>query len=384
MFNHSIITLNENSVQNNIDFLRKKLGNKIKISAVVKANAYGHGIEQIIPLFEKNGIDHYSVFYYSEAISVYNCLTKPSTIVVMGWLSNENIKDAIQKNIEFFVFNIERLSLAIKYAKELNLKVKIHLEAETGMNRSGLNIDELKTAIKLIKENIEYIEISGFCTHLAGAESVSNHYRIQNQLKKYKKMLAVLEANNLNPLYKHVANSAAAFVYPKARMDLVRIGIMLYGFWSSTEVFIHYLKSNQDKLDPLKRILKWHSQIMAIKEVKSGEFVGYGISYQAQSNITTALVPVGYSLGYNRSLSNKGYVLIRGCRCSVIGVVNMNMMIIDVSNVSEPKIGDEVVLIGKQEDLEIKVSAFSELSDELNYEILAHLPESIIRIVKNR
>ena len=384
MLDNSIITLNENSVVNNINFLRKILGNQIKISAVVKANAYGHGIEQMIPLFEKNDIDHYAVFYYSEAIRVYNCLTKPSTIMVMGWLCDESIRDAIQKNIEFFVFNIERLQLAIKYAKELNLKAKIHLEAETGMNRSGLNMDELNKVINIIKENVAFIEISGFCTHLAGAESVSNHFRIQNQLKKYKKMLSILEVNNLNPTYKHVANSAASFVYPKTRMDLVRIGIMLYGFWSSTEVFIHYLNANNDKFDPLKRILRWSSQIMAIKKVKSGEFVGYGISYLAQSNITTALVPVGYSLGYNRSLSNKGYVLIQGYRCSVIGVVNMNMIIIDVSNVSDPKIGDEVILIGKQSELEIKVSAFSELSDELNYEILAHLPESIIRTVKNQ
>jgi len=381
MIDNSQITLNENAVENNIAFLKKKLGDKVKISAVVKANAYGHGIEQIVPLFEKYGIEHYSVFYYSEAIRVYNCLTKPSSIVVMGWLCEKSIREAIEKGIEFFVFNIERLNNAIKFAKELKIKARIHLEAETGMNRLGLNVDELNKAIDIIKENREQIEISGFCTHLAGAESISNHYRIQSQLRKYKKMLTTLEANDLNPIYKHTANSAAAFVYPKTRMDMVRVGIMLYGFWSSTEVFIHYMNSNNIKKDPLTRILGWHSQIMAIKKVKSGEFVGYGISYLAQSNITTALVPVGYSFGYSRSLSNKGRVLIRGHRCSVIGVVNMNMIIIDVTHIGEPKVGDKVVLIGKQEDLEIKVSAFSEISDELNYEILAHLPDSIKRTV---
>jgi len=382
MIENSLITLNENAAQNNIAFLRKKLGEKVKISAVVKANAYGHGIEQIVPLFEKYGIEHYSVFYYSEAIRVYNSLSKSGTIVVMGWLSDENIKEAIQKGIEFFVFNLERLKSAIKYAKELNLKARIHLEAETGMNRAGLNIVELESAITIIKENIEYIEIAGFCTHLAGAESVSNHLRIQNQLKRYKKMLATLEASELHPKYKHVANSAAAFVYPKTRMDLVRIGIMLYGFWSSSEVYVKYTNLKINQTNPLQRILKWDSQIMAIKEVKMGEFVGYGISYLAQSNITTALVPVGYSLGYSRSLSNKGRVLIHGCSCSVIGVVNMNMIIIDVSHVDHAKVGDEVVLIGIQGDLEIKVSAFGEISDELNYEILAHLPESIVRRVE--
>ena len=384
MIDNSLITLNENAVQNNVAFLRKKLGDKVKISAVVKANAYGHGIEQIVPLFEKYGIEHYSVFYYGEAVRVYDSLSKPATIMVMGWLCEKNIREAIERGIEFFVFNIERLNIAIKYSKELNLKARIHLEAETGMNRSGLNDVELNNAINILKENAEYIEIAGFCTHLAGAESVSNHVRIQSQLKKYKKMLATLEANDLSPKYKHVANSAAAFVYPKTRMDLVRVGIMLYGFWSSTEVFIHYINSNHDKIDPLKRILGWHSQVMAIKKVKRGEFIGYGISYLAQTNITTALVPVGYSFGYSRSLSNKRRVLIGGHRCSVIGVVNMDMIIVDISHVKDAKVGDEVVLIGKQGDLDIKVSAFSEISDELNYEILAHLSESIIRTVKKQ
>lgn len=195
-------------------------------------------------------------------------------------------------------------------------------------------------------------------------------------------MADALESNKLYPKCKHVANSAAAFMYPKTKMDMIRVGIMLYGFWSSTEVFIHYLNSNPNKLDPLNRILRWQSQIITIKEVKSGEFVGYGNSFQAQTNITTALVPVGYSHGYSRSLSNKGHVLIHGSRCNLIGIVNMNMIIIDVSHIPDIKVGDEVVLIGKQGDSEIKVSAFSNLSDELNYEILAHLPESIIRTVK--
>jgi alanine racemase len=384
MIENSQITLNENAVENNIAFLKKKLGGKVKISAVVKANAYGHGIEQIVPVFEKYGIDHYAVFYYSEAVRVFNSLSKPATIMVMGWLCEKSIGEAIEKGIEFFVFNIERLNSAIKYAKELNIKARIHLEAETGMNRSGLNIDELNKAIDIIKENREQIEISGFCTHLAGAESVSNHYRIKNQLRQYKKMLATFEASDLYPKYKHVANSAAAFVYPKARMDLVRVGIMLYGFWSSTEVFIRYINHKNKKIDPLRRILGWHSQIMSVKEVKTGEFVGYGISYLAQTNIKTALVPVGYSFGYSRSLSNKGRVLIRGNRCGVIGVVNMNMIIVDISNVPDAEVGDEVVIIGKQNNLEIKVSAFSDNSDLLNYEILAHLSESIVRTVKKQ
>ncbi len=384
MTDSSVITIDEKSLQNNVAFLKKKMGQKVIISAVVKANAYGHGIEQIVPLFEKHGINHFSVFSYEEAIRVYNSLSEPQTIVIMGWISDENMSDVIEKGIEFYIFNVERLQLAITCARKLNIKASIHLEAETGMNRSGLDMAELNLSILMIKENAAFINVVGFCTHLAGAESISNHPRIQKQLKKFHKMLSVLETNNIIPTYKHVANSAAAFIYPKARMDIVRIGIMLYGFWSSIEVFIQYINNKTNKTDPLNRILNWKSQIMSIKEVKCGEFVSYGISYLAQTNMKTALIPIGYASGYSRSLSNKGRVLIQGQRCSVIGVVNMNMIIADISNLSNVEVGDEVVIIGKQDDLEIKVSAFSDISDQLNYEVLAHLSELIKRTVAEK
>ena len=297
----------------------------------------------------------------------------------MGWISDTDIIDAIEKGIELYIFNIERLVLSIECAKKLNKKVNIHLEAETGMNRSGLTEEELIKVIAIIKENEEYINLAGFCTHLAGAESISNHSRILKQLKSYQRMLTILETNGISPQIRHVANSAASFIYPKARMDMVRVGIMIYGFWSSSEVFIQYINNRKNKIDPLNRILGWESQIMSIKEVKTGKFIGYGISYLAQTDIKTALIPVGYASGYSRSLSNKGRVLIGGQLCCVIGVVNMNMIIADISNIPNVKLGDEVVMIGKQDSLVIKVSAFSDISDELNYEVLAHLSELIKR-----
>src|SRR5690606_30144669 len=150
------------------------------------------------------------------------------------------------------------------------------------------------------------------------------------------------------------------------------------------EVYIQHLSKRRIKVDPLKRILSWKSQIMALKNIKSGEFVSYGMSYLAQTDIKTALIPIGYSSGYSRSLSNKGWVLIHGQLCSVIGYVNMNMIIADISNVTEVAIGDEVVIIGKQDNLEIKVSAFSDRSSQLNYEVLTRLPQNIKRIVENK
>jgi alanine racemase len=381
MQDSSIITLKREAIQHNIRFIRRELGRKVRISSIVKANAYGHGIEQFIPELEKEGIDHFSVFEFSEAIQVASSISGKQDIMIMGYISDENLKETIQRGFEFYVFTSERLKKALQTAKEQNKKAKIHLEVETGMNRSGLNQRDLKKAIVLIGENKEHFILKGFCTHLAGPESISNHLRIQKQLERYEKMLQLLNDHNLKSQYRHVANSAAAIVYPETRLDMVRVGIMQYGFWPSIETFIHYIRNKREKDDPLIRVLGWKSEIMALKTIQVGEFVGYGISYLAQKKMRTALIPIGYSLGYNRSLSNKGRVIINGQRCGVIGVVNMNMIVADVTDLPKVKIGDEAVVIGQQGDIEIKVSAFSSISNELNYEVLTHLAKSIERTI---
>ncbi len=240
----------------------------------------------------------------------------------------------------------------------------------------------LDYSLKIIFENPDHFLVKGFCTHLAGPESISNYRRIQRQLKKYNSMYKMLEQYNIIPKYRHVTNSAGAFVYPKARFNMARIGIMLYGFWSSAEIFIHYVKNRKEKTDPLDRILSWKSRIMSVKTIAEGEFVGYGVSWLAQKETRTALIPVGYSVGYSRSLSNKGTVIIRGQICNVIGIVNMNMIIADITDLPGAGVNDEVVIIGKQGDQEIKVSAFSDISNSLNYEVLAHLSPQIRRITK--
>lgn len=376
----TIITLRKEAVHNNIQFIKRQLGKKVRISSVVKANAYGHGIQQMIPLLEQEGIDHFAVFDFQEAEAVLACLSKPgSSIMIMGYVADQDLNAAIKQGFEIYIFSSHRLRKTIKKAKKLNTKAKIHIEVETGMNRSGLKGKELSTAIQLIVENREELEIKGLCTHLAGAESVSNHRRIQEQLKSFELLKQQFSKHNIIPQIFHVANSAAAFVYPETKMDMVRIGIIQYGFWPSPEVFIQYSLTKKIKTDPLRRILGWKSYIMSIKKEKMGEFIGYGNSFLVQKPIKTALIPVGYSQGYHRSLSNIGRVLIKGVRCGIVGLVNMNMIIVNITEIPNVRIGDEVVMIGHQGELEIKVSAFSNISNMLNYEILTQIPINIQR-----
>ena len=161
---------------------------------------------------------------------------------------------------------------------------------------------------------------------------------------------------------------------------MVRVGIMQYGFWPSQETFIHYIHDKTNKRDPLRRVLGWKSRIMDVKTVKQGEFIGYGNFFQAHKDMKIAIVPVGYYDGYSRSLSNQGKVLINKQRVAVIGMVNMNMIICDVTKQPTVSIGDEVVMIGKQGKHQLSVASFSELSNLVNYELLTRLPLDINRI----
>jgi alanine racemase len=379
----SKIYLDSKALKANLKFLRKRFGSITRFSSVVKSNAYGHGIEPFISMAESEGIDHFSVFSAEEALRVYKAAVTDPDIMVMGWLDNTEMEWIINNEIEFYIFEIQRLEKAISISRKLGKRARVHLEVETGMNRTGLEKEAIKKAVQLLKDHPAELDLYGICTHYAGAESIANYYRIRQQMKHFRGIKEQFQREGLTPRMYHSACSAAAFNYPSTRMDLVRIGIAQYGFWPSRETFIQYIHSNPKKKDPLKRIMSWKSEIMSIKEVNTGEFISYGTSYLAQEPKRIAIVPVGYAHGYNRSLSNQGRVLIGGNRVGVIGLVNMNMLIADISYVTDTKIGDEVVLIGHQGDLEITVASFSEISEQLNYELLTRLPANIEREIIN-
>jgi alanine racemase len=162
---------------------------------------------------------------------------------------------------------------------------------------------------------------------------------------------------------------------------MVRIGILQFGFFPTQEILVHYLSTKKNIEDPLKRVISWKTNVMDLKDVGAGKFIGYGTSFFTNVPTKIALIPVGYANGYSRNLSNQGKVLIHGKRFDVIGTVNMSMMAVDITECPEIQRGDEVVLIGNQGDLEISVSSFSNYSNLVNYELLTRLPSDIPRII---
>jgi alanine racemase len=375
------LEISKSALEHNLQFLKNFIGDGVKISSVVKGNAYGHGLEVFVPLAENCGINHFSVFSADEALRVYNSINENSTVMIMGLINNEQLEWAIENNIEFYVFEPDRLEKALEAAKRIGKIAKIHIEVETGMNRTGFAMNQLPAVFQLLKNNSSHLCFKGLCTHFAGAESIANYYRINKQQHVFQKVIKKVNAAGLNPEQKHTACSAAALRYPKFQMDMVRLGIIQYGFFPNKEILIEYLTKKKENKNPLKRLISWKSRVMDVKKVKTGEFVGYGTSYLANSDLKIAIIPVGYAHGFSRNLSNQGIVLINGQRVCVVGTVNMNMITVDVTQIDSVEKGDEAVLIGEQGDLEISVSSFSEFSEQLNYELLTRLPESLPRLV---
>lgn len=379
MHTNSVIEISQKALQNNIDFLKKIYGKKVIFSSVVKGNAYGHGISEFTRMAYDCGVQHFSVFDADEARAVRNTVQLQAEVMIMGFVAEEDLVWAIENEVSFYVFDKIRLQKALKAAIKLSKKALIHIEVETGMNRTGFEKSELPWLVKMLKENVDVLVFQGLCTHYAGAESVSNYYRIEKQIVRFSEIDAFFKKENLQPKIRHTACSAASIMFPETRMDMVRIGIMQYGLWPNNEVFVNYLNTKKVKIDPLHRIISWKSEVMHLKKVNPGDYVGYGTSFMASEKMTVAVIPVGYSHGYSRSLSNHGRVLINGKRCMIIGTINMNMMTVNVSDLAHLKKGDEVVLIGNQEEVTITVASFSEFSNTLNYELLTRLDKGIPR-----
>jgi len=250
------------------------------------------------------------------------------------------------------------------------------------MHRLGLSVRSLKAAIRRLQRRPDLLKAEGVCSHFAGAESSANHQRIQDQIRRFRAALDNLEMEGLNGFRRHLCCSAAAFLYPEAIYEMVRFGIAQYGFWPSLETRMLYQGGNgKRRTVKLERVLSWHSRVINIKSVPSGQFVGYGNSFLTTRKSRIAAVPVGYHHGIERSQSNLGHVLIHGTRCPIAGLINMNMLSVDVSHLEKVREGDQVVIVGTQGENEITVGAFGSRINDLNYETLARLHGKIRRVV---
>lgn len=386
---HSLswVELDRSAYFDNLDLLRAVVGPGCTISPVVKGNAYGHGIGNVVPMAEEWGIRHFSVFHAGEAMEVLAASRVGSDVLVLGHLTDDELAWAVEQGVSFQVFDSHRLRWAESAARRIGRAAKVHLELETGMNRTGLEGAELAEALDRIAASEGALVCEGISTHYAGAESEGNFVRVREQIERYHRALEIAAERGVRPRIRHTACSAATFAYPETRLDLVRTGIVTYGFWPSQETRMRWLLEHSDgptrpATDPLRRVMRWVTRVMTVRDVPPGRFVGYGRTYLTTRPQRIATVPVGYASGFPRVLSNLGVVLVNGQRAPVVGLVNMNLTTIDVTEIPGVAAGDEVVLIGRQGDEEITVGWFGDMTQTLNYEVLVRIPREVPRVVR--
>lgn len=347
-----------NAIAKNLSEIKKIIKKETKVMAVVKADAYGHGAVRVAQEFDET-VDYFAVAVIDEAMQLRrNGVKKP--ILLLSYSNPLGYKKLIQNNVSATVYDENEAIALSKVARQLGKNVVIHIKIETGMNRIGFaDNDESVEAIERITK-LPFVTVEGIFSHFACADDCDKT-SANKQTARFKAFLQKLEQKNIHIALKHMCNSGG-IIDLDDHYDMVRVGISMYGIYPSNEV-------KKDRIE-LKPAMKVVSHVIYIKTVLQGERIGYGHTYEAKSDRKIATVWIGYADGFNRSLSNKGYVLINGQKASVVGNVCMDQMMVDVTNIKDVAVGDFATILGKDGDKIITAEEFGELSGSFSYEVV--------------
>lgn len=358
------------ALSGNFRSIKDHLGDSIQYMAVVKANAYGHGAVECSRQLEKDGVDWFAVALAEEAIELRDAgITKP--ILCLGGVWPGQAEILIRNNITPTMFNVETAELINSVAKELNVVVKVHVKIDTGMGRIGILPSELDSFFDRMTQ-LPYIKIDGLMTHFAAADDPEERDFTQEQLAVFKQAVELAASKGIAPTYIDAANSPGTFVYPESRLGMVRLGGILYDLTDD----ILPAGTNKPKLKPVLSLI---TRISQLKQVKKGSTLGYGRTYTAERDMIVAAVPIGYNDGYKRGLSNKAKSIVNRQYVNVVGRVSMDWTLLDVTDVSDVKLGEKVVLIGSDGDCKIRTEELSQMLGTISYEITCGLSSRITR-----
>ena len=369
--------INLDAIRSNLENMKANIAPETTIMAVIKTDGYGHGAIPIAK--ELEGIEYISGFAAAtaeEALILRQAgIQKP--ILILGYTFPYSYESLIKEEIRLTVFRpdtLKELSETVRSLRKkgVDKKAKIHIKLDTGMSRIGVRADE--EGLSFVKEAFETkeIETEGIITHFARADEKDKYYA-EKQLTEFEEFLEKVTRKTGRQIpIRHCSNSAGIIELPRANMDMVRAGIILYGLWPSDQV-------RQDLLK-LTPALSLHSRIIYVKEIEAGTPVSYGGIFTAPSKMRVATIPVGYGDGYPRGLSDKGYVLIHGRKAPVLGRICMDQFMVDVTDIPEAAQGDKVTLIGREGQEMITVEMLGELSGRFNYELVCNLGKRIPRV----
>jgi alanine racemase len=365
------IEIDTEAIAHNYNIFRSLIPPSTKLMSVVKSNAYGHGLVDFSKKVSELGVDWLAVDSIVEALRLRKeGIKKP--ILVLGYTLPERTQEAIDQNISLTISNM----FTAEGLKNLHLtgKLNVHVKVDTGMHRQGFMDYEREAIIEFLKHNADILEIEGLYTHFATAKDPEHPQETMEQLENFKQWIHAFTQAQFRPIV-HAAASGATFLFPETYFDMVRVGISFHGLWPSEEVE----EFNKGKL-ALKPTLSWKTIISELKTLPKGAKIGYDFTETIKHESKVAVCPIGYWHGFPRSLSSSGEVLVNGIRAKVLGRVSMDMIVIDVTKVPDPKIGDEVVIVGQSKEAYIGAYEQAQKSGTSTYEFVTRINPLIKKI----
>jgi len=340
------LEINLDNIKYNLEQIRKNIDPNSEIMAVIKANAYGHGAIELAKLYKTNGINYLVVSVLSEALELRGAGIK-GPILMLNYTPAYQYELVVKNDLIVAIYNFDDAFTLSEVAQSNGKIAKIHINIDSGMGRLGFVTDD-KT-IEEIEQiiNLPNLDVEGIFTHFSRSDESDKAYS-NIQMERFKWLIDELDKREIHFKFKHSSNSAAVIDMHQYNMDMVRPGLMLYGYYPSEEV-------DKTKIN-LKPAMTLKAKISNVKKVPTGSYIGYGQNYMTDRESIIATIPLGYADGYSRLLSNKGKVSINGKLVPVVGNICMDQMMVNVTGLDDVNIGDEVILFGgldapKLEDL---------------------------------
>ncbi len=353
------------AISHNLKEIQKKVS-PAKVMAVVKADAYGHGILRVAETAVTSGAAYLGVARVEEGVQLRkNGITSP--ILVFGGFFENQISAYLVHNLTATVYDFKRVQMLSQAARKAHKTAVVHIKVDTGMGRVGVNWQDAPEFVTRVLQ-VTQIELEGVYSHFASSDTKDKSYAAL-QLQRFNQVLSYAEQQNIRIPLKHIANSGAILDMENSYFDMVRAGVMMYGYYPSTET---------TESVTIKPAMTLASKIIAVKEVEAGTAVSYNSTYKTDRRTRIATVPIGYGDGYNRLLSNRGTVLIRGKRFPVVGRVCMDQIMVDLGS-DDAQTGDDVILMGRQRDEEISIYEVCHLLSTIPYEVTCLITKRVPR-----
>jgi alanine racemase len=366
------------ALEHNLALFRRLLNPGTALLAVVKANAYGHGLEPVARVCVACGVEMLGVHTATEVAALRRMgVTLP--IMAMGYLTPEQVAEVVDPEVHVLLSSYQVLEALAAHGRRLGASLRVHVKVDTGTHRQGVDPGEAGRLAAAARN--AGLTVAGVATHFANIEDTTDHSYAYLQLERFRSAVSAVQDQVGDVRWVHAACSAAALLFREADFGMVRVGISLYGHWPSKETHLSWLLEHGRDGVKLEPVLAWRARVGQVKDVEAGAPIGYGLTYRPTRGSRIAVIPVGYAEGYPRALSGRGRVLLHGRAAPAVGRVCMNMVMVDVTDIPDVRDGDVATLIGADGDERITAEEIAENAGTINYEILARLSPSLPRVL---